>query len=59
MSGLTSAFARYSEEVTASPLTDTVLSASRKRKRVSMTTSNGHSNGNQTNKTRSKSLEPL
>jgi hypothetical protein len=58
MSGPTSAFARYAEETSSPPQTDSVLPASRKRKRVSMTNANGHSKENQTNKNRSKSLLP-
>ena len=55
-----SAFARYSEQAPASPpQTDSVLSASRKRKRVSMTNSNGHSKENAADRNRSKSLLPL
>lgn len=55
-----SAFARYSEQAPASPpQTDSVLSASRKRKRVSMTNSNGHSKENVAHRNRSKSLLPV
>lgn len=62
MSGPISAFARYSEQATATspPQTDAVLSASRKRKRVSMTNGNGHSKENAAHRNnRSKSLLPL
>ncbi|CAF3450603.1 unnamed protein product [Rotaria sp. Silwood1] len=58
MSGPISAFARYSEEVSLSPQNDSVLPASRKRKRVSMANTNGHLKENQTKKNRSKSLQP-
>jgi hypothetical protein len=59
MSGPISAFARYSQEVSSPPQTDSVLPASRKRKRASMANTNGHSKQNPTNKNRSKSLQPL
>ncbi|CAF2486897.1 unnamed protein product [Rotaria sp. Silwood2] len=59
MSGPISAFARYSEEVSSSPQNDSVLPASRKRKRISMANTNGHSMENQKNKNRSKSLQPV
>jgi hypothetical protein len=55
MSGPMSAFARYSDEASSPPQTDSVLPASRKRKRVSMVNTNGHSKENSTNKNRSKS----
>jgi hypothetical protein len=58
MSGPMSAFARYSDEASSPPQTDSVLPASRKRKRVSMVNTNGHSKENSTNKNRSKSLQP-
>jgi hypothetical protein len=59
MSGPISAFARYSQEAPSPPQTDSVLPASRKRKRVSIANTNGHSKENQTNKNRSKSLQPV
>ncbi|CAF1477233.1 unnamed protein product [Adineta steineri] len=61
MSGPMSAFARYSQEENSSspPQTNSVLPASRKRKRVSVINTNGHSKENQPNKNRSKSLQPL
>ena len=59
MSGPISAFARYSQEAPSSPpQTNSVLPASRKRKRVSAIDTNGHSKDNQPNKNRSKSLLP-
>jgi lysine-specific demethylase/histidyl-hydroxylase NO66 len=61
MSTPISAFARYSQEASSPPplpQTDSVLSASRKRKRVSVANTNGHSQENQINKNRSKSLQP-
>lgn len=59
MPGPVSAFARYSQEVAAPAQTDTVLPASRKRKRMSMATTNGHSDESPPSKNRSKSLQPL
>ena len=61
MSSLVSAFARYSQEFSSTPQTDSILSPSRKRKRtrVSMINSNGHSKEIQQNKNRSMSLQPL
>ncbi|CAF0829461.1 unnamed protein product [Rotaria sordida] len=59
MSGPVSAFAQYSEEISSSPQNDSVLSASRKRKRVSMANTNGHLKDKKTNKNRSKSLQPV
>ncbi|UJR36973.1 hypothetical protein I4U23_029681 [Adineta vaga] len=58
MSGPISAFARYSEEAPSPPQTNSVLPASRKRKRMSSINTNGHSKENQVNKNRSKSLQP-
>jgi hypothetical protein len=59
MSGSISAFARYSRESPSSPPeVNSVLPASRKRKRVSIANTNGHSPENQTKKNRSKSLQP-
>ena len=60
MSGPMSAFARYAQEPSSppSPQMDSVLPASRKRKRVSMAQTNGHSKENQPKKNRSKSLQP-
>lgn len=57
MSNPVSAFARYSQETKTSTQNDAVLPASRKRKRVSMTNTNGHTTENQPNKNRSKSLQ--
>jgi hypothetical protein len=59
MSGPISAFARYSQEISSPAQTDSVLPASRKRKRVSVINTNGHSKENGRNKNRSKSLQPL
>ena len=61
MSAPTSAFARYAQEGPSSPSqTDSVLPASRKRKRASMThATNGHEKETQKKKNRSKSLLPL
>ena len=56
-----SAFARYAEEISSPPSppqNNSVLPASRKRKRASMTNTNGHSKENSINKNRSKSLLP-
>lgn len=58
MSTPMSAFARYAQEEPSSPQNDSVLPASRKRKRVSIANTNGHSKENQPNKNRSKSLQP-
>ncbi|CAF1551321.1 unnamed protein product, partial [Adineta ricciae] len=59
MSGPLSAFARYSQEAPPSPpQTNSVLPASRKRKRVSAIDTNGHSKDKQPNKNRSTSLLP-
>ena len=57
-----SAFARYAQEASSPPSPpsmDSVLPASRKRKRVSVVASNGHLQENQTKKNRSQSLQPL
>jgi hypothetical protein len=56
-----SAFARYSQEATSalSPQLNSVLPASRKRKRVSNAHVNDHTKSNHTKKNRSKSLQPL
>lgn len=64
MSAPVSAFARYAQETSSSPETNSVLPASRKRKRASMNhVNNGHVQGpvqgTQTKKNRSKSLMPL
>lgn len=52
-----SAFAHYSQEATPAQV-NSVMPASRKRKRVSMANTNGHLDENKNKKNRSKSLQP-
>lgn len=56
-----SAFARYSQEQQSSisAQTDSVLPASRKRKRASVAPTNGHSKENMMKSNRSKSMLPI